>query len=1148
VNSFVVGEGSTLKLTGSTKLTSKVLSGGGNLNLGSAASLEVSDDETLGSLSGSGAVNLSAGKLNVTGSVADYTGKATISGGELALDSSFGGSVELKSGTLSSSASATIGDKKVTVNGSRSATLVLTGVADSAINSVTLATGSSLTWSGTHNLSGKTVSLAFTDANLSYSNDTDTKKGNSLITADNLTLSVDSTVLNLSNASLIALLKSQDSVALNVTSGQLAFAEDNYQSLLQTKNISILSQVGKVVDKVENGSIVITGESTNVYFASDASDEFPAEVTNAKAVSAYQAVVLDSGKSLTATLNGAQSTDDMVINNLIGVEGTSLSLKNEASDTDKAVTVVLNNKTVTNGSNTNLGNDSDQPESVETNTLMEGSITAGSNIILAKDGEGTLTVDGAVSSETLKVNKGTLALNNESNSLGDVTITTGSLAVNKVASVKGLSLTDDVAQITLGDEAELTITGDATLEEGSITTAEGASSSLVLDDNASLTVNENANLGSDIGVTINEGAKLDLTTTNTTLSSISGTGILSMAEGGSVTLTGTDNSFSGSFDGAGEIIVGEGASLNLNSDGDDDFMLVVKRDAELTLSTSDSSSDSEAQALKTRAVRLVADTTSASGIPTYKGAIIEPNGTLYLVGKTSSTTDGSALRADSTSSATLLKLGEKGLNVNSGGTISLTMNVNSVQELIDQGALVESSGAIVLADGSIVELNNEGTIGSADQKTIRATLMSSETSASVGNVTLNDKVLNSIYKTSLVAAGNDVVLVGEQIEDNVFTPSTTTDDTQTTSSLPVNARAGANLLWNARFDLTSGSLLKDVYSSILDLEGDAANKAMAAVAGSTINSVGTAQRDALRDQLGTIRDWALTVSTDGSQLGHHFWIEGNGVYNHVRTQSDKGGYKLSTWGATVGADLKATKDLTLGLAFTANYGDLRATAADRTTGDLDSYYLNLFAHYQKNAWGHTLVLTGTTTDADLDRTVDYGAGAYKTKGSTDGYGIGALYELTYDVALNDKGTSLLQPLFDASIVHTSLDGYTESGAGDAGLKVGKQDWTTASLAVGARWSGSFGTKTVGRTLFGELRTAVSQDFGDKQGKTAVALSGVPDFSQNVYGSKQGSTAWQISGGLSLPVNENSSIYANTGAEFRNDANSVHGNVGYRLAF
>jgi outer membrane autotransporter protein len=491
--------------------------------------------------------------------------------------------------------------------------------------------------------------------------------------------------------------------------------------------------------------------------------------------------------------------------------------------------------------------------------------------------------------------------------------------------------------------------------------------------------------------------------------------------------------------------------------------------------------------------------------------------------------------------------------------LTLTLNASSVDELVSGSPVVTSEGDITLESGSTLVLNNAGSITSVGDEEITVTLMTSTGgTASVGSVSLTDNVLKALYDTEVKADGQSVVLVGTQVKDNVFTTDDDNTDsadstTSSASRLPVNAGAGAELLWNDRFDaLASGSPLADVFEAAVDQQaaGDTAtlSKTLAAVAGSTVNSAGTAQRDALRDQLGTIRDRALAVSTDGSQLGHHFWIEGNGGYNHVRTQSDKGGYKLSTWGGTVGADLEATKALTLGLAFTANYGDLRATAADRTTGDLDSYYLNLFAHYQKNAWGHTLVLTGTTTDADLDRTVDYGAGYYKTKGSTDGYGIGALYELTYDVKLNDKGTSLLQPLFDASIVHTSLDGYTESGAGDAGLKVGKQDWTTASLAVGARWSGSFGTKTVGRTLFGELRTAVSQDFGDKQGKTAVALSGAPDFSQNVYGAKQGSTAWQISGGISTNVGQNGTVYANAGAEFRNDANSVHGSVGYRLAF
>jgi outer membrane autotransporter protein len=1107
---FVVGEGSTLNLTGTVT----------------------------GSLSGSGAVNVSDGKFSVTGTATDYMGKTTISGGELALGCIFGSSVELQNGTLSATG-ATIGDKSVTINGSEEAQLTLTDVADSAIESLALAAGSTLTWSGTHDLTGKAVSLMFTDSNISYTDGSTSATGSPLITADKLTLSVATTELKLSNTKLVELITSHDSVSLNVTSGDLSFAEtDDLQSLLQTNNLTILAQVGKVVDKVENGSIVITGGAANVYFAGEAG--YASTVTDADAVSAYQAVVLDSNQSLTAELDGSQSTNEMVINNLIGVDGTSLTLTNKSQDSENAIKVVLNNKSITDGEDTNLDDDSDQANSVTTDTLMEGSITAESNIILAKDGEGTLTVDGEVSSETLQVNKGTLALNNESNSLGDVTIATGTLAVGKAALVKSLALTDDASLITLEDEAELTITGDATLDKGSITTAEGASSSIVLGQGASLTVNKTDAIGSLVGITMN-GATLDLTSSVTTIRSLSGSGTLKMLAGSILALTGEKASeFTGSLSGEGTLSV-ENGSLTIAADGGEDFLLSVKN-ADLTLNPFEGSAQNTPKSLKARAIRLVADAASDSVVPIYKGVEVESNGTLYL-GKASSTSSGSALRADLASSATLLKLGDEGLNVNSGGTISLTMNVNSVQELIDQGALVESKGAIVLADKSIVELNNDGTIGSADQKTIRATLMSSETSATVGNVTLNDKVLNSIYKTSLVAEGNDVVLVGEQIEDNAFS-----SDDSSTSSLPVNAKAGANLLWNARFDLTSGSLLKDVYSSILDLEGDAANKAMAAVAGSTVNSAGTAQRDALRDQLGTIRDRALTVSTDGSQLGHHFWIEGNGGYNHVRTQSDKGGYKLSTWGGTVGADLEATKDLTLGLAFTANYGDLRATAADRTTGDLDSYYLNLFAHYQKNAWGHTLVLTGTTTDADLDRTVDYGAGAYKTQGSTDGYGIGALYELTYDVALNDKGTSLLQPLFDASAVHTSLDGYTESGAGDAGLKVGKQDWTTASLAVGCRWSGSFGTKTVGRTLFGELRTAVSQDFGDKQGKTAVALSGVPDFSQNVYGAKQGSTAWQISGGISTNVGQNGTVYANAGAELRNDANSVHGNVGYRYSF
>jgi hypothetical protein len=471
-------------------------------------------------------------------------------------------------------------------------------------------------------------------------------------------------------------------------------------------------------------------------------------------------------------------------------------------------------------------------------------------------------------------------------------------------------------------------------------------------------------------------------------------------------------------------------------------------------------------------------------------------------------------------------------------------------------------------------VNNLDKVKPEDREKIVVTLMTSETGSTVGDVTLTDNIFNALYTTTLGTSddGMSVVLVAEQkYPDNPMGPD-----------LPINATAGSELLWDERFDIEDGTVLEDVLEAALEQaeEGDTAalTKTLSGLAGSTINSTGTAQRDSLRNHMGMIRDRALglgrqaaerpvsqrqywvqnqkggkggymaTASSLGaSQTGYHFWIEGNGGYSHLRTQVDKGGYKLTSWGGTVGADM-VLDNVTLGLALSASYGDLRSQAGERATGDLDSLYLSFFGHYQKNAWGHTLVLTGTTTDAELNRTVDYGKGYYMTHGDTNGYGLGLLYELTYDIPLNDAGTSLLQPLFDASIVRTQLDAYNETGAGNASLNVHKQEWTTGAVALGARWSGSFGAETVGRTLFGELRAAVSQDLGDTQGKTLVALQSSPEFTRHVYGSKVGATAFQLSGGLSTQVGQNGLIYANVGGELRNDANSVNGAVGYRYSF
>ena len=102
-----------------------------------------------------------------------------------------------------------------------------------------------------------------------------------------------------------------------------------------------------------------------------------------------------------------------------------------------------------------------------------------------------------------------------------------------------------------------------------------------------------------------------------------------------------------------------------------------------------------------------------------------------------------------------------------------------------------------------------------------------------------------------------------------------------------------------------------------------------------------------------------------------------------------------------------------------------------------------------------------------------------------------MYELTYDVYLNEDRSSILQPLANASVVTTRMDGYTETGAGNAGLNVGKQEWTTGTVALGGRWMGLIGSNIFGREALAEFRVNAAQDMGDRRGETNVALLGNP---------------------------------------------------------
>ena len=606
---------------------------------------------------------------------------------------------------------------------------------------------------------------------------------------------------------------------------------------------------------------------------------------------------------------------------------------------------------------------------------------------MLRQGEGTLTVDdtGNVTAETLKVQEGTLVLNGSANQISNLVLdTTGSsseLQIGGILSTASLTDEDNGGTVTVKDNATLEVTGTSALTQSSIS----GPGTLDLASGSTLTLSNTAQLsGTQVKMS---GGTLDLDGTGEDLyqiSSLNGTSGTIDVAGSTLTVNGKgSSSYSGVLSGDGTLVV-ENGTMDLKGAGNDDLFLRVKK-ATVTL-------DQASAASATKALRAV-----ASNSISYEGVQVTQNGTLIL---------GSATSTDNT-----LTVKSGGITVDSGSTLAFNIGTTTEDEFLAIKPLATTTGAITLKSGSNLELINANKIAAAEEENIKVTLMTGS-SATVGDVNFKADFLSTVYENFGISVenGTDVVLTASARATSIFQDA----------ELTPNSTSGSHLLWKSRFALVKGSdsVLKDAYLGVSDLieAGDkvGAARAMAAIAGSTVNALGTAQRDALRTQMNWVRNRTTLMGLpqdytydDLPQV--HMWIEGTGATAKLESDGDEGGYKLNSWGGTVGFDVDLTEHFTFGAALSAQYGDLTSSAAEYASGDLDSYYVSLFGRYQQNRWAHTLILTGAKNDATLDRYVDYGSGSYQTKGDTDGHGFGVMYELTYDVPLNEEKNSIFQP-------------------------------------------------------------------------------------------------------------------------------------------
>ena len=390
-----------------------------------------------------------------------------------------------------------------------------------------------------------------------------------------------------------------------------------------------------------------------------------------------------------------------------------------------------------------------------------------------------------------------------------------------------------------------------------------------------------------------------------------------------------------------------------------------------------------------------------------------------------------------------------------------------------------------------------------------------------------------------------------------------------------NAAAGARIFWGVDDPLsaTGQSLRKKVkdgeqsdlynfatalsaqYNATKENGGNyaALDRMLAAGAGSSISVLGQALSDDLHRQLSAIRNRTTGMGSEARYEQYdefplyHMWVNAETGYHKMDADSFAPGYSLNSWGGTIGLELDMSRRTTVGLALSALYGDLKTDAPDSASGDIDTTYMSAFLRSARGAWSHTLVLSGGMADVKLNRTVSYGYGAYKASGSTDGYVVGALYELGYTRLSNAAGTVALQPVFNVEVRHAGLQGYNESSS-DAGLRVDDISQDTVTFGVGARLQALTGTNIFNRSALFESRALLKVDAGDRSGKAVTAVLHSPQ-SAELESAEVGALGVEIGAGLSVPLGgSEGSVFLDASLEWRKGYVSMDASLGYRVNF
>ncbi len=390
--------------------------------------------------------------------------------------------------------------------------------------------------------------------------------------------------------------------------------------------------------------------------------------------------------------------------------------------------------------------------------------------------------------------------------------------------------------------------------------------------------------------------------------------------------------------------------------------------------------------------------------------------------------------------------------------------------------------------------------------------------------------------TAYVTDNGDVVYSTEDKSDEVY------DGVATTA----NSQAAADVLMQGA--LTAGGVLEELSKDILDSSHmDAAERKqiLDSLTSGSVTMLADSQRRGVVNHTNTLRNRVIQMGhSQGieTETSWNAWIEADGSYNDI-SGDEAAGYEFNTWGGTVGVHADVG-NFSFGAALSAAYGELTADSDDNASGNNDTTTASLFVRHQRNNWVQMGILSVGMNEMDMERTV----GNYQAKGETEGMTVTAYYEAGYTYALGESGSQVIQPLVSLMLTSAQLDAFSESGSiGNAGLMTEDENYVYGTVGIGARYQAILFEDINERISFLELRAKLVQDFGDDTHEATVRFAGAPG-SFVLQGTEAGSFGLQLGAGISVPLGLQTTVFADVDADIRDNATSVSGSVGLRVAF